>query len=102
MDLHLNDKHVLITGGSKGIGLACAVVFLEEGAKVSLVSRDQTNLDAARTALLEKFPGAGERIAVIAADLRDAASAARALDQAEHALGDLAHGCPGPDARGVA
>ena len=47
MDLHLNDKHVLITGGSKGIGLACAVVFLEEGAKVSLVSRDQTNLDLA-------------------------------------------------------
>ena len=89
MDLHLNDKHVLITGGSKGIGLACAVVFLEEGAKVSLVSRDQTNLDASRTALLEKFPCAGERIAVIAADLRDAASAARALDQAEHALGDL-------------
>ncbi|MEI6116879.1 MAG: SDR family oxidoreductase [Burkholderiales bacterium] len=89
MDLHLNDKHVLITGGSKGIGLACAVVFLEEGAKVSLVSRDQTNLDAARTALLEKFPGAGDRIVVIAADLRDAASAAGALDQAEHALGDL-------------
>ena len=24
MDLHLSDKHILITGGSKGIGLACA------------------------------------------------------------------------------
>jgi len=89
MDLHLNGKHVLITGGSKGIGLACAVVFLEEGAKVSLVSRDQANLDAARTALLKKFPGAGDRIVVIAADLRDAASAALALEQAERALGDL-------------
>ena len=89
MDLHLNDKHVLITGGSKGIGLACAVVFLEEGAKVSLVSRDQTNLDLARKELLKKFPNAQNRIAVIAADLRDAASAARALDQAESALGEL-------------
>ena len=89
MDLHLNDKHVLITGGSKGIGLACAVVFLEEGAKVSLVSRDTANLDAARTALLKQFPGAGDRIVVIAADLRDAASAVGALDQAERALGDL-------------
>ena len=44
MDLHLRDKHVLITGGSKGIGLACAQAFLEEGAKVTLVSRDTANL----------------------------------------------------------
>lgn len=89
MDLHLNDKHVLITGGSKGIGLACAVVFLEEGAKVSLVSRDSANLDQARNTLLKKFPNAHERIAVIPADLRNAESAVSALDQAERALGDL-------------
>jgi phosphopantothenoylcysteine decarboxylase/phosphopantothenate--cysteine ligase len=38
MNLHLSDKHVLITGGSKGIGLACAQAFLEEGAKVTLVA----------------------------------------------------------------
>jgi NAD(P)-dependent dehydrogenase (short-subunit alcohol dehydrogenase family) len=47
MDLHLTDKHVLITGGSKGIGLACAQGFLAEGAKVTLVSRDPGNLTAA-------------------------------------------------------
>ncbi|MFM8575226.1 MAG: SDR family NAD(P)-dependent oxidoreductase, partial [Limnohabitans sp.] len=38
MDLHLRDKHILITGGSKGIGLACAQAFLAEGARVTLVS----------------------------------------------------------------
>ena len=37
MDLQLQDRHVLITGGSKGIGLACALGFLREGARVSLV-----------------------------------------------------------------
>ena len=35
MDLQLAHKHILITGGSKGIGLACADVFLQEGARVS-------------------------------------------------------------------
>ena len=39
MDLNLKDKHVLITGGSKGIGYACAAAFLVEGARVSLESR---------------------------------------------------------------
>ena len=40
MDLRLAGKRVLITGGSKGIGIACARVFLEEGCSVVLVARD--------------------------------------------------------------
>ena len=51
MDLHLRDKHILITGGSKGIGLACAEAFLQEGARVTLVSRDAANLARARQQL---------------------------------------------------
>ena len=39
MDLNLNNKKVLITGASKGIGLAVAESFLQEGAKTFLVSR---------------------------------------------------------------
>ena len=41
MDLELHQLHVLITGGSKGIGLACAHAFLAEGAHVTLVARNQ-------------------------------------------------------------
>ena len=48
MDLGLKGKHVLITGGSKGIGLACAQAFRSEGARVAIVSRSQANLDAAK------------------------------------------------------
>lgn len=51
MDLQLKGKHVLITGSSKGIGLACAHVFLEEGARVSLVSRNPATLLEAAQAL---------------------------------------------------
>ena len=44
MDLNLNSKKVLITGASKGIGLAVAERFLQEGAKTCLVSRGSSAL----------------------------------------------------------
>jgi NAD(P)-dependent dehydrogenase (short-subunit alcohol dehydrogenase family) len=48
MDLGLKGKTVLITGGSKGIGLACAMSFAAEGCKLHLASRDAGRLEAAR------------------------------------------------------
>ena len=83
MDLKLAGLHVLITGGSKGIGLACARGFLREGAKVSLVSRDPANLKNGLAQLLKDFPGAEARIGSFAADLQRADQAAVALSQAE-------------------
>jgi NAD(P)-dependent dehydrogenase (short-subunit alcohol dehydrogenase family) len=87
MDLQLHNQHVLITGGSKGIGLACAQAFLAEGARVSLVSRDHANLERARHTLQAQF--AAERIHTVAADLRDAQAALAALDSAEAAFGPV-------------
>ena len=51
MDLGLKGKRVLVTGGSKGIGLACARAFVAEGAQVAIVSRSKENLAKAREAL---------------------------------------------------
>jgi 3-oxoacyl-[acyl-carrier protein] reductase len=62
MDLALSAKSVLITGGSKGIGLACARVFAAEGCRVHVAARDRARLEQVKAEL-----GA----TVHAADLRD-------------------------------
>jgi 3-oxoacyl-[acyl-carrier protein] reductase len=47
MDLNLKDKIVCITGGSRGIGLASAITFATEGAKVIICARDPGRLEEA-------------------------------------------------------
>jgi NAD(P)-dependent dehydrogenase (short-subunit alcohol dehydrogenase family) len=78
VDLELTGRHVLITGGSRGIGLACAEEFLREGCVVSLVGRDAGRLEEACAAL-----GAEGRTRGFAADLTDPAAALRVIEQAE-------------------
>lgn len=53
MDLGLKDKVVVVTGGSRGIGLATAKAFLEEGAKLAICSLDEELEEV--TAELEKL-----------------------------------------------
>lgn len=47
MDLELKGRTILITGASKGIGLACAESFVREGAKLVIAGRDAVRLAAA-------------------------------------------------------
>jgi len=76
MDLGLKGKSVLVTGGSKGIGLACAKAFAAEGCRVHLAARDKDRLGQAAKPL-----GATTH----SVDLRDAA----ALRQLAKDCGDV-------------
>src|SRR3546814_2387935 len=82
MDLDLSDKTVVITGGSKGIGLACARTFAAEGAKVVLAARSATDLnDAAATV----HATTGATVSTLPVDLSDEAGQ-RALAEAVGAV----------------
>lgn len=72
MDLKLAGKTVLITGGSKGIGLASGRVFLEEGCKVILVARDAARLAEAGASL-----GNSNAVSLCPADMAHAEERAR-------------------------
>jgi len=72
-------KTILVTGGSKGIGFACAQAFAAAGASVAICSRGQANIDEA----LKTLPGA----VGFAADLTDAGAAAAMLAAVEEKLG---------------
>lgn len=81
MELGLKNKVVLVTGGTKGIGLACARAFLAEGARVAVVSRSRENVDRACNEL------AG--VVGVDADLSDEQAALGAIDSVESALGPI-------------
>lgn len=72
MDLGLNGRVAVISGGSSGIGKATAATFLDEGANVVLLARTQETLDQAVKELTHEHP---ERAVLgIATDVTDRSS----------------------------
>ena len=61
MDLGLQGKVAIVTGGSDGIGKAAAISMASEGAKVAIVGRTQSKLDAAVREIKEASGGGGIR-----------------------------------------
>jgi NAD(P)-dependent dehydrogenase (short-subunit alcohol dehydrogenase family) len=81
MELGLKGKVVLVTGGSKGIGFACASGFAAEGARIAICSRSRENIDKASAEIKEAFG--------VVADLVDAVAAERAIETVEDRLGPI-------------
>jgi NAD(P)-dependent dehydrogenase (short-subunit alcohol dehydrogenase family) len=85
VNLGLQDKVVIVTGGSKGIGLACARAFLIEGGRVAIVSRNRANLDAA----LRDLAAPTDRLIAVSCDLIGRSAANAMVGEVEQRLGPV-------------
>jgi short-subunit dehydrogenase len=82
----LKGRSVLITGGSRGLGLALAERVLNEGANVTLLARDVPELERARHILLDRT---GRVPTIIGCDATDAKQIESALFEAEESYGKI-------------
>ncbi len=79
MDLNLGGKTVIVSGGSAGIGLASAKMYLEEGCNVVVVARDAARLAEAASGLLAGK--SAERVLTISADLAKPGEPERVVEE---------------------
>ena len=84
IEMRMDGRCALITGGSKGIGFASATNFMRAGANVAIVARRPDVLEEARQALVREGKG---KVVAISADVSKAADCARAFATAEKELG---------------
>jgi 3-oxoacyl-[acyl-carrier protein] reductase len=85
MELKIRDKVAIVTGASKGMGLAVAKAFIEEGVKVLLVARDEQLL----VALLNDFRAAGAEVDYLAGDVADLTLPGRVVEKAVSLWGSI-------------
>lgn len=86
MDLQLDGKCALVSGGSRGIGRGIALALAAEGCRVAVVARGQEGLDAIAPEL--DAAGPGPHVTILA-DVTMAEGATRAVDEAADILGGL-------------
>ena len=85
MDLELAGRSVIVTGASRGIGLAIAEAFAAEGARLTICARGADGLEAARARLAD----GGATVVAVPADVMDAGDCARVVEAAVEAHGGI-------------
>ena len=86
MEISLSERAAIVTGGSKGLGLAVATRFAASGASVAIVARTAESLEEAVTAIKQ---AGGTHVLGVRADVSKAADIQRAYDEAMQAFGKV-------------
>lgn len=87
MNLNIETKSIFISGGTRGIGLAIVKSFLDEGAKVALIARDQERIHSVIQELSTSYNS--DSILGIMADATNEKEMESALLQVKEQWGDL-------------
>jgi 3-oxoacyl-[acyl-carrier protein] reductase len=88
MDLGLRDKVAIITGSSRGLGLASAKALAAEGCRVSLSGRTEATLHAAAREVA-RLAGSEDRVLSVQADLAAADGVQRVIDRTVERFGGI-------------
>lgn len=76
-------KHVLITGGSSGLGKELARLLLKRGARVTIVARRMTQLEETKAELTREDPQLGSKLFVLSVDVTNSDECVRMVEEAE-------------------
>lgn len=82
---NFHEKSVLVTGGSRGLGLIMARRFADEGANIAIMARDEAELERAAADLRER----GVRVITITGDVGKKEDADRAVERTVEEFGGI-------------
>jgi len=88
MDLELAGKVAIVTGSSRGLGLASAAALAAEGCLVTLCARTRTTLESAAAAVSARA-GGGDRVLAVEADLSTTAGVEAVVDRTVNRFGGV-------------
>ena len=93
MDLGLNGKRAIVTGGNRGIGRCCALALAREGARICITARDEQRLNNT----LKEIKEAGGDGYAVTADLTELENCVKVVDETLGEFGgvDILVNCAG-------